>query len=228
MKRVGVVAGLGSETSATFYLNLSKAVRAKAGMQPDVVMENIPVSLVAENCMINGDESKEHKQLLLRAVANLSRTNPDFIVIPCNTVHVFLDALQQASTAPILSILDACALACNASGFRRIGLLATEKTVKEKLFQKRLQPFSIGVLTPNSIAQRELNAIILRICAGKARAKDKDFLLKSMGRLQSQGAEAILLGCTDLSQLISQQDASLPVLDSLKILEDATVQRLLG
>lgn len=222
MKRLGIIGGLGPETSSNFCLNINRKFIKITNIQPNIQLENLPVPKKVEKEIINGKNSKKMLKLLEKGVINLQNT--DFIVIPCNTVHIFIKKLRLKSKKPILSIIEETAKKCNKLNFKKVGLIATEKTVKERLFFKELRKFNIDLVLPSRKEQNKINKIIIRIIDNKTTKKDKEFLLRVISRLK---VESIILGCTDLHLFISEKDCNLPLLDSCKTLEDSVVERLI-
>lgn len=227
-KRLGIVGGLGPESSCNFCLNVNKQFRKIKNCQPDIVLENLPISAEAEKGIINGDMGKEHFQLITKAVKRLNKSDVDFIVIPCNTVHVFINQLRRISKKPILSIMEECAKECLKNRIKKVGLLGSTKTVKEGLFDKELKKIGVNVLLPDAKVQEKISSIIIRIIHNPAKPEDKSFILNVIKNLKESGAEAVVLGCTELPLFIKSEDSCLPVISSLNVLENATVKLLLN
>ena len=226
-KRLGIVGGMGSEASCNFCLNVTNRIKELTNCQPDILLENLPVSAKAESGIINGEISLEIKSLLSDSIADLNNLNSDLIVIPCNTVHVFIDELRSESKAGILSIIEETAKECSKNGFKKIGMVASETTVNQKLHENELKKFGIETVLPDSAEQKTINGIILKILRDKGDINDKKILLDLIKKLKSKDADAVMLGCTDLSSLISQEESDLPLVDTLKILEKRCVEVLL-
>ncbi len=224
MKRLGIIGGLGPETSCKFCLNINNKFRQLTNCQPDIVLENLPVSAEAERKIIHGQMNEEHFNLLVKAVDGLNNNQVDFIVIPCNTIHVFIDDLRDKSGVPILSIIEETADLCKMQGFKQVGLLASTKTVKEKLHEKELRERGIKTINLNENKLEEVSEIIIRIIHNKERREDKEFLLKCINELKDKGAEAVILGCTDLKTIM--KEAELPLIDTLEVLENSTLNLL--
>jgi len=220
-KRLGIVGGLGPETSCSLCLQLNNRIRKLNNCQPDIVMENVAVPLEIERKLINGNLCKDMFDLLAKAVIRLNRAEVGFIVIPCNTVHVFIDDLRKISKKPIVSIIEECAKECKRRNIKCVGLLATATTVNQNLHSKELKKIGIKILLPEK--QETISKIILRILDNKAGEKEKKALMKIISQLKERGAEVIILGCTDLDILISENQSSLPIIDTTKVLENAVV-----
>ena len=225
--RAGIIGGLGPETSSKFCLNVNMKFRDITKRQPDLVMENLPIPADAEKKLITGRPTGIHRILLRNAVIRLNNAEVDFIAIPCNTVHCFLRELRSISKRPIISIIEECVKECQNKNFRKVGLLATSKTIKDELFKNECKEKGIELLVPDSHDQKILNNIILRILNNVNTRNDKKEILRIVKQLGSNGVEAVILGCTDLSLIISKNDCSIPILETDKILEDSLVQNLL-
>lgn len=215
---------MGSETSLKFCLNLNNKIKFLTGCQPDILLENLPVSSKAEGGIINGKVSLEIKSLLSESIAGLNNLSLGLIVIPCNTVHVFIEELRKISKAGILSIIEETAKECSKNEFKKIGLIASETTIKQKIHENELKKFGITTVLPDSSEQKTINKIILKILHGKEESGDKKTLIDIIKKLKSKGADAVILGCTDLSSLIPQQESCLPLVDTLKILEKCCIE----
>ena len=225
--RAGIFGGLGPETSSKFCLNVNTKFRDVAKRQPDLVIENLQIPANDEKKLITGRPTNVHRILLRNAVIRLNNAEVDFIVIPCNTIHCFLEELRLISKSPIISIIEECVKECQNKNFRKVGLLATSKTVKDGLFKKEFKEKGIELLVPDSHDQKILSNIILRILDNVDTRNNKKEILRLVKQLGASGAEAVILGCTDLSLIISNDNCSIPILETCRILEDSLVQTLL-
>jgi len=228
LKTVGIAGGLGPETGCKFCLDINNKFRELTGCQPDVMLENLPVPSKIERQMINGKTPIRMLNLLLEAIKRLNMAKVDFIAIPCNSVHVFIEELREKSEAPVLSIIEECAEECKKRNLNKVGLLASAKTVNEKLFSEKLEKINIDVIIPNKQDQAEINKIIIKIIHNKAENSDKIFLKNIIKNLKQIGAEAIIIGCTDLPLLISEKESCLPLINTLEILENTVIKHLNG
>jgi len=225
-KRLGIVGGLGPETSSKFCLEVNREFRELTGSQPNLVLENLPVPISLEQDVVNGSDSREMLKLLREAVINLNKNHVDLITIPCNSVHTFIEDLRAVSEKPILSIIEECAKKCHKAGIKKVGLLATQKTINERLFFKEFTNLGIKIITPASDNQKRINEIILKIIKGTAKKREKEELLRIITDFERAGAEGVILGCTDLSLLLSEKDCKLTVFDTCKILKEASIIKM--
>jgi aspartate racemase len=205
---------------------LNRRFKSITGSQPDIVMENLPVSAEEEEKMIKGEICSQHLELLTRAVDSLGRSGAYLIAIPCNTVHVFIDILRERSVVPILSIIEECAAECEQRGLKKVGLLATTRTVREGLHAAKRSEKRISALVPSEEEQGEVSRIVLKILDGTAGEIEAEKLLGIAEKLKEMGAEAIILGCTDLPLLFPESKIGIPVLSTLEVLEEACVKRM--
>lgn len=222
----GIIGGIGSETSCNLCLSINNKIRKATQTQPDITLINLPVPLELEKKTIIGKDIPEMLVLLEIAVKRFNKLNPDFIIIPCNSVHRFLDKLRSISRNPILSITEECAKRCNSLNFRKVGILASETTIKERLHEKELFKFDIKLISPKKTEQGIINKIILNILNNKIKVEDKKMVLKIIQNLKRRGAEAVILGCTDIQILISTNNFEIPVIDSLAVLEEQVVIKI--
>lgn len=226
MKQLGIIGGLGPETSCKFCLNVNNKFRRINNCQPDIFLENLPISAKAEKNIICGNLGQEHLILMEKSVERLNKLNVDFIAIPCNTVHVFINKLRNISKKPILSIIEECAKECEKRGLKTVGLLGSTKTIKEKLHLNELKKFGITTTSPLDKDQKKINKIIIKIIHNKTDNKDKSFLLRIINELKIKGAEAVILACTDLPLLISQKESKVHLINTLEVLENSVVKLL--
>ena len=225
-KRVGIIGGLGPETSCQFCLNLNRRFKQIFNKQPDICLENLPISSHAEKILINGGTSSEHLALMMDAVERLNRNNADMIAIPCNTVHIFIDKLKSISNVPILNMIEECAEECHSKNIKKVGLLASTKTLETNMYHKEMDQLGICTINPSQNEQNKISEIILKIINNSTTEEDVGFLKNVIIRMKEKGAEAVVLGCTDLPLLIKKIDSPLPLINSLEILEDAVIDVL--
>ena len=228
MKRLGVIGGLGTAESNDFCLAVSNSVRALRSVQADICLEHLPISVVEEEKFIRGEVTEEHRLLLRKAVQRLNLVEVDVIAIPCNTVHIFLDELRALSRAPIVSIVEESVKECQKRVIRKVGLLASTRTIQDRLFEQEFQQGKIQTLCPDVQSQDQVSNIIIKTLNGTSTIPDRKFLLSLIHTLQQQQCEAIILGCTNFSTLLSGEDSRLPIIDTQKILQQATVEILLS
>lgn len=226
-RKLGVIGGLGPETGCKFCLEVNKKFKPLAGEQPHLILDNLPISLKAEERLIKGGPSKEHLKLLIESVQRLNLLKVEVIAIVCNTVHVFIQDLRERSSAPILSIIEETAKRCRELKLYKVGLLGSTKTINSKLHSLELEKGKVKVLTPSKNDQRFVSRCIIKIINHQAKERDKEKLKEIIKKMEKKGAEGIILGCTDLPLLLSNEDASVPLINTTQVLEDAAVRCLI-
>lgn len=230
MKTVGIVGGLGPETASEFYLEVIKRARPVISeAYPSILMHSVPVPFEVERKMVEeGRGEEEMLPVLEKGVKLLEGGGADFIVIPCNTVHVFHPQLEALLQVPLLNILEVTARSCKTRGWRKVGTLGTGKTLESRLYENALEQTGLEPVVLPAVRRGELSALIYRILTEKSRSKDRGILLDMIEGLRGEGAEGVILGCTDLQLLITEEDTDLPipVIDSMRCLADEVVERL--
>ena len=227
-KILGIIGGLGPETSCSFCLNVNNGVKKVKDVQPQIIMENVPMSDKALGIIAHGGFCAEVLGLLVDSVKRLNRAGVDVIVIPCNTVHVFINDLRKISDVPVLSIIEETAKECSAKSFQKVGILGSSTTIKERLYATELQKCGIELITPNNTNQQFISNCIIKIINQNFTPEDKQKMKEIIEKFKNDGAQAVILGCSDLFLIISQEDTSLPLINSTSVLEKATIENLLS
>ncbi len=197
----------------------------RTGKQPNIVIDSVPIS-VAELGVINGAPSEKVYSLLESSVNRLSEIPTDLIVIPCNTVHIYFERLQKTTKTPILNIIDQTAITAKGQGIGKIGIIATTMTVASGLYKKSFQKVGIIPATPSDEDQKRITDTVIKILGGITSESDIKFLSDVAGKFADEGADGVVLGCTDLQLLVNKHD-KIKVIDSMESLADATVGRIM-
>ncbi|MCK4589041.1 MAG: amino acid racemase [Nanoarchaeota archaeon] len=225
MKTIGILGGMGPEATADLYMEIVKIFQKKYGAKfdkdfPPFFIYSLPIPDVVEEL--------ENEQLLVpllaKGVKKLESAGVDFISIACNTVQYYLPQMRQAVKIPILSIPDETARITKKRNYSKVGLLATDLTIKTRIFDEACQKSNIKLIKPNQEQQIILTKVIMNALAGQKSEQDLEQLKTIIKAMKNQGAEAIILGCTDLPLIIQQKDSELKLLDTTKILAQAAVR----
>lgn len=220
MKTLGIIGGLGPETTAHFILRvLSLCFENNKVQRPNILSINVPITFKLEEEFINKSKGKtEFRKLLVQTAKTLENAKVDFIVMPCNTAHVFIDDIRKSVNIPVLSIIDESTNILKNTD--SVGLLSTPATVKNKLFNSRLK-----LQKPIKSDQKELGIIINRILNNQQTENDR---LKVLQIIKSLASKNILLACTDLQLVIQEkQIEDKKIFDTMEILAQATAKRIL-
>lgn len=223
MKTAGIIGGLGPETTAHFYLKVVFACAKKSGIRPNMLISNVALPLTIEKELIK-DAKNEKKILpfLIASARQLERGGSDFIVIPCNTVHMFIKEIRHSVRIPVLSIIEETTKFLKKRKVNKVGLFATSATIKNRLFDERFKQNGIEIITPNNSDQRKLNSMIHHLVCGKNSKEDRKRFLTIVKKLKVRSA---LLACTDL-QLLNPTHKGVQFFDMMDILAKATVREI--
>jgi len=164
------------------------------------------------------------------AASRLQHGGADFVLLCTNTMHLMADAVADAIGIPLLHIADPTAEKIKAAGFRKVGLLGTAFTMEQDFYKGRLERvFGLEVLVPDAEDRRVVHEVIYKeLVAGEIRQESRIAYREVIARLVAAGAEAIILGCTEIMLLVSAQDSAVPLFDTTTIHAVAAVDRALA
>ena len=224
MKTVGIIGGLGPETTAKFYLEIiSSCAKLNKEARPSILVWNVPIPFkTEENLILRGEGQADYLPFLLDGAKRLERAGADFLVMPCNSVHIFIDEIRNAIKIPVLSIVDETIKSVKKQRIKKVGILATSITLDNKLFQKSLEKHRVSFGIPDADDQLKLGKIILNILSGNPMNRDKKEVTEIIKDMKT---DALILACTDL-QLIMQKTEDVKIIDTMKVLADATVREI--
>ncbi len=224
---IGILGGMGPKSTADFFLKVINATPARKEQEhPRIVIDCNP-KIPDRTAAILGEDESPIEQLKDTA-HNLEKAGAEIIAMPCNTAHYYYNELQKSTGVPIINMLSETATYIRDSfpEVKKIGLLATTGTLKTKIYQSALS--GIKVIIPDSARQkRVMTAIYGRrgIKAGFTRGLPRKYILEEAIRLVEQGAELIILGCTEISLVLKQRDLPVPLIDPLQILAEVVIRK---
>jgi aspartate racemase len=225
MKVIGLVGGMSWQSSAVYYRLVNEGVRARLGGQHNARSLLYTVDFAAVEAMQHAGRWDEAGDVLADAALRLERGGADCVVLCTNTMHKLAERIESAVGIPLLHIVDATAAALVAGGFQRVGLLATAFTMEEGFYRDRLRDrFGIEALVPGEADRRLVHRVIYdELCQGIVRPESKGAYTEVMRDLAERGAQAIVLGCTEIMMLVGRADTSLPLFDSTALHAAAAV-----
>ncbi len=219
MKTIGFIGGLCWESSVLYYEKTNRLVREKLGgvHSAECVMTSVDFTPVAE--ALRSGEMEIFRGIVVNSAKKLQRGGVDFLVICSNTAHAFAEDVRQCTELPLLHIADAIGEAAKEKGYETLGLLGTKTLMESDYYRGRLEKtWHRTVLIPQEKERREVDRIIVdELCAGKVLDSSRETYLEIMKNLESRGAQAIVLGCTEIPILIRPEHTTLPLLDSLEL-----------
>ncbi len=221
---IGIVGGLGPESTSKFYLKLIELARENSVSYPSLVIDNVafPFYLEKEIIVHSKDEEKLFP-FIKESIIRLNNAGASHIVIPCNTVHVFIESFRKVSSVPVISIVEESVKEIISNGFKCVGILGTTKTVDSEIYQKELSNKKIKFIIPSNESQNTLSSLIVNILEGK---KNCNGIKKIANELVFQGCDCLLLACTELQLVISKTDFDVKVLDTMDVLSKKTFEIL--
>jgi aspartate racemase len=228
-KVIGILGGMGPEATADLYMRIVRICQEKYKAKydsdyPQMIINSIPLPDVVE-----AEKTDGIYPYLASGVKTLENAGADFIVIACNTVQFLVPRLRKEVSIPIIGIPEETLKVAKSFGFKKLGLLATKNTIRMKIFDEEARKLKISILTPTSEQQNRITEIIMNILSGNKSEEDKLALEKIIDDLISKGAEAIILGCTELPLIINQNNyRKVPLLDTTEILAQVAVKEAFG
>ncbi|OUQ17243.1 aspartate racemase [Lachnoclostridium sp. An14] len=228
MKRIGLLGGMSWESTVTYYQMINEAVKRRLGglHSAELVLYSVDFAEI-EKCQAEGDWERSG-EILGEAAAALERAGAEMILICTNTMHKVAPQIQANIQVPLVHIAEATADELNRRGIRRAALLGTKYTMTQDFYKAKLVDAGIEVLVPDEADMETVNDVIYQeLCLGEIRAESKEKFLAIIRRLESQGAEGVILGCTEIGLLVKQEDVELPVFDTTLIHGEKAVEMAL-
>lgn len=230
MQIIGLIGGMSWESTLPYYRQINEAVRQRLGglHSARLVLYSVDFHEI-ERLQHNGDWAAAGARLAEAAQA-LERAGAEFLVLATNTMHKVADVIEAAVDIPLLHIADPTAAAIQAAGLQRVGLLGTRFTMEQPFYRERLElRHGIEVLTPDA-AQRELvhRVIYEELCLGQIRDESRQAYRQVIAELVRHGAQAVILGCTEIGLLVTAQDADVPLLDTTRLHALAAAEQALN
>jgi aspartate racemase len=227
---IGLIGGMSWESSAEYYRIINREVRSRLGGVHSArsLMWSVDFGEI-ERLQHQGDWDELTKRMQ-DAAFRLERGGADFVLLCTNTMHLMADEIAAAIDIPLLHIADPTAGKIKAAGFRKVGLLGTAFTMERDFYKGRLEKvFGLDVLVPEANDRCVVHDIIYKeLVAGEVRAESRTAYREVMARLIARGAQAIILGCTEIMLLVSEEDSSVPLFDTTTIHAIAAVDRALA
>lgn len=216
MKTLGLIGGMSWESTVPYYQHINQTVKAQLGGLHSAKIILYSVDFADIEHLQATDQWDAAGAMLADVAQKLERAGANALVLCTNTMHKVADAMSQAVSIPLLHITDPTAQAIKDAGLNKVGLLGTRFTMEQDFYRGRLQDqHGLTVLTPPP-ADRELvhQIIYQELCLGQVKDSSRQAYLRVIGDLQQQGAQAIILGCTEIAMLVQPQHCALPLFDT--------------
>ena len=230
MKTIGLIGGMSWESTAVYYRLLNEIVRARLGglHSAELLLWSFDFQEI-EACQAAGRWDRATARMV-EAARRLARGGAELLLICTNTMHKMAPEVQAAVPIPLLHIADATAAPIKRRGLGRVGLLATAYTMEQDFYRGRLEAeHGLEVLVPDAAGRKAVHEIIYdELCRGVIRAESKARYQEVVANLLAEGAEGVILGCTEVGLLIQEGDVPAPVFDTTQLHAEAAVDAALA
>jgi aspartate racemase len=216
MKTIGLIGGMSWESSAEYYRIINQAVKERLGglHSAQVVMYSVDFADIA--AMQHAGRWDDAASRLVDAAKRLEAGGADLVLLCTNTMHKVADQLASAISIPLVHIADPTGEAIKARGLHSVALLGTGFTMEQDFYKARLADrYGLRVIVPDEADRKVVHEVIYQeLCLGQIRPESRAAYRDIMARLAGQGAEAIILGCTEIGLLVRAEDAAVPLFDT--------------
>lgn len=225
MKTIGLIGGMSWESSVKYFQIVNTYIKEKLGglHSSKCVMSCVDFHEI-EICQRNGEWDKAGKIINKHAIG-LEKAGCDFIVLCTNTMHRVADEIMKNVNIPLIHIAKATAEKLNERNVTKVALLGTRYTMEQDFYKKMLIDSGLEVMIPNDDEKKVINDVIYdELCLGKILEKSKVKFLDIIRRLRDEGATAVILGCTEIGLLVSDEESPLPCFDTTTIHAEAAAE----
>jgi aspartate racemase len=230
MKTIGLIGGMSWESSTEYYRIINQTVQERLGglHSAQCILFSFDFQEI-ENLQHQG-AWEQLTELMIRAAQRLEGAGAELLIICTNTMHKMAEEVQSSVSIPLVHIADATAKAVIEKGLDKVALLGTRFTMEEDFYKKRLrEKYELEVIIPSE-SNREVidNVIYTELCRGILHQSSREQFKAIIEKLASNGAQGVILGCTEIPLLIGQRDAEIPLFDTTRIHAQAAVEMALA
>lgn len=218
MKTIGLIGGMSWKSTITYYKIMNEVIKKRLGgfHSSKCILYSVDFHVI-EECQSRGEWEKSG-EFLADAAKSLQRAGADYIVICTNTMHKVIDIIQRDINIPILHIAEATASELMKQGIKKVALLGTKYTMQQEFYKSKILEAGIEVIIPGEEDIDLINSTIYdELCLGIINQNSKHEFLRIIQALSNEGAEGIILGCTEIGLLVAQTDTSVPLFDTALI-----------
>jgi aspartate racemase len=230
MKTIGLVGGMTAESSAEYYRIINQTVRERLGgiHSGKIIMYSVDFGEIEP--LMEAGNWERITEILKDAACRLERSGADMLLLCTNTMHKLAEPIQRAIRIPLLSIIDVTAKRILDAELKTVGLLGTRFTMEDDFYLRPLeQKFRIKTIIPDKEDREKVHRIIMdELSIGKIKTESRDTYLRIIEKLRANGAEGIILGCTEIPILVQAIHTSVPLFDTTRLHAEAAVDQALG
>src|SRR3989344_571843 len=196
MKTIGIIGGLGPETTSEFYLDIVFSCQKKDRIaRPSVLIARVPLPYQIEEDAISKNIGIERcLPFLVSEAKRLENAGADFIVMPCNSLHIFIKDIRNAVKVPVLSIVEETVKFLKKNNFNKVGVVSTSATIENKLYENAFKESGIGYETPDDFQRAKLGKFILNLVTGQQNNKERDELIKIISDFENKNVADASVG----------------------------------
>ncbi len=219
MKTIGLLGGMSWESTSTYYREINEGIKSRLGGLHSAKIALFSVDFDEIEVLQHADDWDATGVILAEAAARVQAAGADFLLICTNTMHKVAPQVEAAIDIPLLHLADATGRRLQQAGINKAGLLGTRFTMEQAFYKQRLvDNFGLEVLIPTPEEIEVVHKVIYEeLCLGKIEDKSRDYYLEVISHLQQRGAEAVILGCTEIALLVKQEQTALPLFDTTTI-----------
>lgn len=230
MKTIGMIGGLSWESTANYYRDINKGVKARLGGLHSAKIVLNSVDFAEIEVLQHQGRWEEAGDILSEAALSVEKGGADFVVLCTNTMHKVSNQIEAAITLPFLHIADATAAVLRAQSVSKVGLLGTRFTMEDTFYRGRLETeYGIAVEIPEPSGRDIIHRVIYEeLCQGIVSDGSRQAFLRVIDELATRGVDGVILGCTEIAMLVSSKDTDVPLYDTARIHTEAAVEMALS
>ena len=225
MKTIGLIGGLSWESSAEYYRIINRAAQARLGGVHSAKTLMYSFDFGEIEALQSAGRWQKATELMIDAARRVEAGDADFILICSNTMHRMFAEVEAAVMVPLIHIADPTGEKIETAGLKRVGLLGTAYTMEHDFYKGRLtEKYGLKVITPDDVGRALVHRVIYdELVKGIVRPDSRAAYRAVMARLIDEGAQAVILGCTEIMLLVKPEDASVPLYDTTTLHAEAAV-----
>nr|CDQ34182.1 Aspartate racemase [Virgibacillus halodenitrificans] len=230
MRTIGLLGGMSWESTESYYRALNEGVKQALGGFHSAKIAMVSVDFAEIETLQRDGRWDAAGEALAAAARQIEHAGADFLLIATNTMHKVAPQVEAAIDIPLLHIADATAESLVADGITRVGLLGTRFTMEQDFYKQRLsERYGIDVIVPDDTQRERVHRVIFEeLCLGRIESASREAFLAVIDALHAQGAQAVILGCTEIAMLIKATDTQVPLYDTTALHAQAAVKRALA
>ncbi|PKG25108.1 aspartate/glutamate racemase family protein [Niallia nealsonii] len=215
MKTIGLIGGLSWESTADYYRLINTFIKEELGGLHSAKCQIYSFNFEEIVSLQKSGNWEKATELMINAGKTLENAGAELIVICTNTMHKMASEVQASLSVPLIHIADATAKDITHHALKKVGLLGTKFTMEQDFYKEKLAQWGISTIIPNETDRQIIHDIIFNeLCQGKFLFESKEKYKKIMNKLREEGAEGIILGCTEIPLLITEEDTDIPLFNT--------------